>query len=472
MTTLLLSVDDFLTRSSAELADIALSPCPLCGAEHRIPFRAMLSKAGVMAEIPERVEALLGKKIEHPVVIYDAVLADLVEHQALSAWRAAWQGVRGFPMQGEAGHLLDSGLMNGNVAAAEIATLGADLLVAVGSGVICDLTKWIATALGIPFVLCGTAPSMNGYTSITATITENGVKLSKYLDPAQAVFLDVNVLADAPAAMIRSGMGDLAARTVCNADWRLSHRIKGTYFCPLPYQMTALNEIRWLAAADTVFSADKDTACTAMQHLSEAILLSGLSMTALNGETSPSSGAEHVLSHFWDLQSGLRGLPKNFHGTQVGVSTGMMLRAYQLVRKLDPAKIDPQTALRKRRSLESIEAHCRKHYGAQADAFMKVAREKYIPDGEYVGYVRGILCNWESIWQDVSAYAAEPEQILDPFRRAHVPTTITAIQRTREEVLESLLWGNIYRPRYTLLDLLWELGLFPEMAEEIVDSVV
>ncbi len=45
------------------------------------------------------------------------------------------------------------------------------------------------------------------------------------------------------------------------------------------------------------------------------ILLSGLSMTMLEGETSPSSGAEHIISHFWDFLSHIRGIPKDFHGS-------------------------------------------------------------------------------------------------------------------------------------------------------------
>ena len=93
------------------------------------------------------------------------------------------------------------------------------------------------------------------------------------------------------------------------------------------------------------------------------MLLSGLSMTVLEGETSPSSGAEHVISHFWDLLVHLRGLPKNLHGTQVGVGTIIMLTAYQYLREIDPARIDPQRLLRSRPALEEIEAENRALYG-------------------------------------------------------------------------------------------------------------
>ena len=104
---------------------------------------------------------------------------------------------------------------------AESAT--ADALVAVGSGTINDLCKYASARDGKRYVVFATAPSMNGYTSLNAAITVNGLKKSL---PAQAplgVFLDLSILAAAPARMIRSGLGDSLCRPTAQADWLLSH---------------------------------------------------------------------------------------------------------------------------------------------------------------------------------------------------------------------------------------------------------
>src|ERR1700742_3011035 len=53
-----------------------------------------------------------------------------------------------------------------------------DLVIAVGSGTINDLCKMAAVGHGCPQVVFATAPSMNGYTSLSASITEAGVKRS------------------------------------------------------------------------------------------------------------------------------------------------------------------------------------------------------------------------------------------------------------------------------------------------------
>lgn len=458
------SIEHFLSRDSSGLANTILDPCPVCGRKHPVPFGAIQIGRGAIDAVPSLARSILGSLPRRPVVVYDQAIESIIQPLIIDRLRGLGLLVEPYAMRGEPGHLLDSGVINGNQAAGEIGP-SADLLIAAGSGVISDLTKWIATRLDKPFIVCGTAPSMNGYTSITATITENDIKISKFLNPADAVVLDVDILKDAPMPMIHAGVGDLAARAICNADWKLSELLRGTYFCPLPFWMTTDNEARYLAAAPGIGRRDPE----AIALLSEAILLSGLSMTILEGETSPSSGAEHVLSHFWDLLVHLRGLPKNFHGTQVGVGTIIMLNAYQYLREVNPARIDPQKLLRERPSLEEIEAENRALYGDKAGSFNEVARKKRIPDNEVSGYVRSILDRWDSIWEALSPYAAPVERIRVPFEQAGVPYRLDAIHRTREEAREALLHGSHYRPRYTILDLFWELGLFPEAADEILE---
>lgn len=461
---LLSSIEDFLKRDSADLANSLIDPCPLCGGKHQVPFHAIHVAQDAIEQVPYLTEKICGNVPQRPVMIYDQAIEEVIFPAIYEPLHKLGMAIRPFAMSGGPGHLLDSAVVNGNQAADEIGA-SADLLVGAGSGVVSDLTKWIATRLNLPFIICGTAPSMNGYTSITATITEQDIKVSKFLNPADAVVLDIDILAKSPMKMIHAGIGDLAARAICNADWKLSELMRKTHFCPLPYLMTAENERRYLAKAREI--SQRQTSAVAL--LSEAVLLSGLSMTIMEGETSPSSGAEHVLSHFWDLLVHLRGLPKNFHGTQVGVGTIIMLNAYQYLRDVDTSKIDPVQILRSRPSLEQIEAENISLYGEKAGSFNAVARKKRIPDDAYVAYVRSILDSWETIWESIEPYVAPVELIRQPFELAGVPYHLSDIQRTVADAREALLHGSHYRPRYTILDLLWELGLFPAAAAEILD---
>ncbi len=454
-------VEAYLQRDSAGLAASSLD-CPYCGRTHTVPFNRMQTGVGVLAEMPHAAAEILGRHPRRAVVTYDRKIEGIIQEQVIAPIEAAGLALYPVPLGMAARHLeSEVNLCN---RAAEALDPSADLLVAAGSGVICDSVKWMATRLNKPFILCGTAPSMNGYTSITATMTEDNIKTSRLLNPANAVLLDANVLSRAPMEMIQAGMGDLAARAICNADWKLGQLLKSAVFCPLPYRMTDQNERLYLGAAEGIRRRDLE----AHMLLGEAILMSGLSMTILGGETSPSSGAEHVLSHFWDLLVHLRGLDQNLHGAQVGVATMITIALYDFVRHLDPGKIDPATLLRRRPALEQIEAENLALYGETGLAFNEVARSKYLADQAYLEHVRSIQASWESLWADLAPFVPDLDSIRQPLKIAGVPLTLAAIHRTPQEGREALLYGSRYRQRYTILDLAWELGIFPDAAGDIL----
>jgi glycerol-1-phosphate dehydrogenase [NAD(P)+] len=368
-----------------------------------------------------------------------------------------------FPL-GDQNGWLDSTREIGDEIASQIPA-DIDLLLAAGSGVICDLTKWIATYSHKPFILCGSAPSMNGYTSITAVIVEEEIKLTKMVDIPYAVVLDTQILAKAPDKMIQAGVGDLAARAICNADWRLSNFLFGSYFCPLPYQMTADSEKRYLAASEDIARRDLG----AMTTLAEAILISGLSMSILNGETSPSSGGEHVISHYWDLMNHLEGAPRNLHGTQVGVGTVIMLAAYETLRQLDISHLDPEKLVRERLTLEQIQAMNTARFGPAAAPLNETSKKKYLSDEAFRAYIFKAIQQWDLLWQAISPYTASLDSIRECLLAAGLPLTLASVQRDRKQAVDALLFGGRYRLRFTLLDLLWDLGLFPAAADEILE---
>src|SRR4051794_20098026 len=121
-------------------------------------------------------------------------------------------------------------------------TARAEALVAVGSGTLNDLCKYTSALDGKPYAVFATAPSMNGYTSLNAAITEHGHKKSL---PAQApvgAFFDISILAAAPARMIRSGLGDGLCRPTSQADWLLAHILFDQPYRTLPYALLQQDE--------------------------------------------------------------------------------------------------------------------------------------------------------------------------------------------------------------------------------------
>lgn len=197
-----------------------------------------------------------------------------------------------------------------------------DAIIAVGSGTINDLCKYASYQLGIPYMIFGTAPSMNGYSSANAAIIQHGHKKTLKAHVPLAVFLDIDILCQAPKRLIQSGVGDSLCRSTAQADWLLSHYIKNTPYLAKPFDLLLENEPAFLANIEGVIRGSKD----AMYHLAHTLMLSGIGMY-LAGGSYPASQGEHMIAHTLEM---LHPTPY-YHGEQIAVTTLTMARLQERV---------------------------------------------------------------------------------------------------------------------------------------------
>jgi glycerol-1-phosphate dehydrogenase [NAD(P)+] len=453
----------YYSLDASQLADTVLE-CPKCGRDHRIPFNVVRAGHNLIDALPEVIDGVCDKRPNLIGVVFDRHIEEKLERLFFLPFTG-----QGFPFVrlpiGEKNLLLEASVEIGD-AAANTVPQDVDFLIGVGSGVISDLTKWIATKHDLPFLLMGTAASMNAYTSITGSMTENNVKTSKWLKPASAILLDSELMASAPTDMTCAGIGDILARNVCNADWKLSEKIRGTYFCPVPFLMMTLSQEAFIPLVELLGKNDPN----AMEKLADAVLLSGYSMTMLDGETSPSSGSEHILSHFFDFQHEVFGLPKNFHGTQVGLATIIMASAYEILHDFDPTMVDVDDLEERHLAQSEIEADHQRVFGDYGKVLDAVCLKKRIPAQDYRAYIQNILQSWDKIWAEIDPYLMSSDDIRQAMVKAGAVTKLSQINRTTDDAIQALVYGAHYRSRYTILDLLWELGLFPEIAPKILEK--
>jgi len=102
-----------------------------------------------------------------------------------------------------------------------------DLILAVGSGVINDISKIVANVSGKPYIIVATAPSMDGYASATSSMTMDGLKISLDSKCADVIIGDTDILCNAPMKMMLSGLGDMLAKCVYICELRISHIVNG-----------------------------------------------------------------------------------------------------------------------------------------------------------------------------------------------------------------------------------------------------
>jgi glycerol-1-phosphate dehydrogenase [NAD(P)+] len=201
-----------------------------------------------------------------------------------------------------------------------------DAIVAVGSGTLNDLCKMAAQARGCPQLVFATAPSMNGYTSVSASVMEGadaaggGLKRSVRAATPVGVFFDLGVIAAAPIRLIRAGLGDSLCRPTAQADWLLAHLLLDQPYREAPFAMLAGDEGAMCAQAAALVAGDLG----AIRHLVRTLVLSGFGMTICGGSY-PASQGEHLLSHYIDMMRP-PGTPEALHGEQTGVCALAMAR--------------------------------------------------------------------------------------------------------------------------------------------------
>ena len=211
---------------------------------------------------------------------------------------------------------------------------GTDLVVAVGAGTLNDLTKMVAFRRGSLQAVFATAPSMNGYTSLSASITTAGVKRSFRTRTPAGVYFDLGVVAAAPPRLIHAGLGDSACRSTAQADWLLSHLVLDRPYREAPFTLLAADEAALFDRSSALLAGDRDV----MRHLVRTLVLSGFGMTICGGSF-PASQGEHLLSHYVDMMWP-RGEPHAaLHGEQVAVCTIAMAELQDRVLDRDAAPV-------------------------------------------------------------------------------------------------------------------------------------
>ena len=335
--------------------------------------------------------------------------------------------------------------------------------IAVGAGTINDIVKMASFQAEIDYSVVGTAPSMNGYTSAIAAILSDGVKTTQPCNAPIAALADPDTMAAAPYRMIASGLGDLYSKPVSNADWRLSHRLLGTFHSDIVMEIVdAAGEIL-LGVAPKLPARDVE----AVAQLTGAIMLSGLAMQAA-GTSGPASGGEHLVSHYIDMTAIAFGQPHDFHGCQVAVGTCATISLYEEVRNLDPSTIDIEACVQAHPEWEQHEPTIRERFGVLADAVLPHAVKMYPTRDEVRARLHKLVAEWDGLMEDVGTTLRAPDDLRDELRSAQCPTWFGEINVVPDRAHAALAWSKDIRARYTILHLASELGLLDDFVARYV----
>ena len=290
-----------------------------CGKSHKVDIQAIRVGSGVMQELPGILRDL---GASHIFLVADNYTYEAAGRQVEQLLDQAGLAYHKRVFQTET-PLVPNEYALGSVLAAM--TSQDDMLLAVGSGTLNDVTKYVSARTGIPYVIAATAPSMDGYASTVAPTILDGFKTTLPAVYPAAIVADVDILKDAPMPMLTAGFGDIIGKFTSLADWRLSHQLNGEYYCP---EVAGVIEAAVeTCAANAQALAQREP--QAIQAVTEALILSGLAM-GMVGVSRPASGAEHQMAHYWEMDALRRGEEHPLHGNAVGVGTVLAASLYEM----------------------------------------------------------------------------------------------------------------------------------------------
>jgi glycerol-1-phosphate dehydrogenase [NAD(P)+] len=352
-----------------------------------------------------------------------------------------------------------AGQAEANEVARQLQTSDAQIAVAVGSGTINDLTKFASHQVGIPAAVVATAPSMNGYTSACAALLDDGIKVSLPCAPPRITVVPVDLLCQAPSRMIAAGFADLRSRPVSGADWYLGHRLLGT-----PYSADALqlvDEAERLTASAVEEFARRTPA--GVMRLSAALLLSGMAMD-IAGTSAPSSGGEHLISHYLDMWHYAHGGPQDLHGCQVGVATLAAAQLYERLLSTDILSLEsPQ-----HEPWDAVAERLACHFGALWPAVEPIAHQVHGDDTSRRNRLQLLCHDWPATRQSLRDILGADSASTGELLRAGAPVRFAEIGVSTEGARAALLHARFVRTRYTILDLAAELGVLESWVDDLL----
>ncbi|BBK32775.1 glycerol-1-phosphate dehydrogenase [NAD(P)+] [Stella humosa] len=341
--------------------------------------------------------------------------------------------------------------------------------VAIGAGVLNDLVKRAAAMAGTPYAVVGTAASMDGYAASGAALMDGDFKRTLPCPPPVAVLADLDVVAAAPPRMAAWGYGDLAGKVVAGADWIVADALGEEAIDADIFGLVQDGLAGWLDAPARLPQGDPE----ALRGLMQGLLITGFAMQA-HGTSRPASGSDHQFAHLWEME-GLSvpgasgGKEPVSHGACVGIGTVAMLALYEWllaqdrpVRDIDAAVAGQPTAA----------AEATLVAAAFPDAGMAVsAAAEMVAKRPSPARLRARLERLDAAWPDLRRRLAgrlpPAARMQAQLAAAGAPSRLDQIAVSPARMAADYRRARLIRRRYTVLDLLADLGRL----DEAVDSL-
>jgi glycerol-1-phosphate dehydrogenase [NAD(P)+] len=352
------------------------------------------------------------------------------------------------------------------------------IAIAVGSGVINDLTKRANYELDRKYMCVATAASMDGYTAYASSITKDGAKMSMACPAPYAVVADIDIIRKAPRLMTASGYGDLYAKIISGADWILADALGIEPIDRTSWHIVQDGLPSALGNPEGVGAGEKQ----AIEALTEGLMLGGFAIQSLRSSR-PASGSEHNFSHLWDMEhhtfkgemAKKYGLYPNqdeqvpSHGFKVGIGVLTMTALYERIFETPMEYLNIEKAVAGWKSLEEQIADVRQTFkGTDIEEFaVGQVTEKYVTREELTKQLQIVKNNWPGIKARLQQQIIPYKETLRRFKCVGAPVECEEIGISRERLKASFKKNQKIRNRFTVLDFALRTGYLDQWMDEL-----
>ena len=341
---------------------------------------------------------------------------------------------------------------------------GTDIMIAVGAGTINDLCKFASFKLGLDYIIVATAPSMDGFASVGAALIANHLKTTYETHSPLAIIGDTDVLKQAPMDMIAAGFADILAKYTCLLDWNISRIINDEYYCDKVAGMVKDAIRKVVSLADGITRRDDE----AIESIMEALVLTGIAMSFV-GNSRPASGSEHHMSHYWEMKFLFQERKAILHGIKVGIGTVASSYMYhQLINEQPDFAKARKTA--RQFDKEQWEKEMRRVFELAADGVIALENEVGKNDPQqHAERIQVIEEKWPEIVAAVKEWLPKPKEIEKILLSVNLPINPLQVGVDAQMIYDCIRYAKEVRNRYTILQLLWDLGLAEPYAAMVRD---
>lgn len=427
-----------------------------CGIEHANPDIDIYIGQGVISNLAEYLQPRnLGKNV---VVVTDNVVYNIAGKKVVSILEQEGYQVKLCLVERDESVVPDESALGEILLTLDNQT---DFLISVGSGVMTDITRYVAHCSGKPFVTVGTAPSMDGYTSVVAPLTFGKLKVNKPSGYPEVLVCDLDIFSEAPYRMLLGGFGDVIGKYIAKADWILGNLVNDESICPASIEIIT----QAVDKCTENITEIKQSSVAGVKALIEGLILAGVTILIV-GHTRPVASNEHSMAHYWEMMKLLADKEPPGHGISVGVATIYCLKFYELYLKYDMSKVSLEKALQKRMTQAEKEKLIVDTYTEKIGrALIKDNDDYYLTATEQARRFKALVDNHKSL-QETLSFLPNCDEMIEQYNALGYDWHAESIGIDFEMLRTSLLYAKEYRARYTVFKSAEELGILNELVEQ------